>query len=279
MFRALENSWKLVKGSLKLIFANPKLFVFPLLSFICFFLALISIIAIVAPAILMGGEEARQTLTVLVYIAVLFLMFIGPFFGTFFAVGLSYETGEVLRGHKVSLRRGFKHAFKNIGEVAMWAVTLFFINIVAAVLRRQAQRFGGAGRMIGNTLINVMLAGWSFATAFVVPIMAFEDTNPFHSIKKSVTLLKGTWGETLVGAVGAGSVLGLLIIPLTLLLFIPFVGIFFLPVFLIGVVIISLLTQVFNTVFMTSLYLYATDKDATKAEKYYDKDLILHGFY
>ena len=281
MFESLERSWKLIKGSFKLIAGNPILFVFPMLSFLSFAIFLAAIVMLFTPVLFLGSQDQiAQNLQVIIMLGVLLLIFAGPFFGTFFAVALSFETGEVLKGKKASLARGIKHAIKNLKEILLWALTLFAINIIQMILRQMAEKYGGRiGGAVGNTVIDILMAGWGFATSFVVPIMAFEDTNPFDSIKKSVQLLKHTWGETLIGNVGAGSALGLLIIPLFLLLFIPFIGIFFIPVFILGLIAISLLTQVFNTVFMTALYLYATEKDSKKAEKYFDKDLISHGFY
>ncbi len=282
MFASLERSWKLIKGSFKLIKENPILFVFPLLSFLSFTLFLFLMALFFTPVLFVGSEEQiAANLQAIIYLGIALLLFASPFFGTFFAVALSYETGEILKGKKASLSRGIKHAVKNLKEIFLWALTLFAINIIQMILRKIAEKYGGTlGRAAGNTVIDILMTGWGFVTAFVVPIMAFEDTNPFDSMKKSFQLLKHTWGETLVGYIGAGSVLGLLIIPLVLLIFIPFIGILFIPIVILGLIAISLLTQVFNTVFMTALYLYATEKDSTKkAEKYFDKDLIQHGFY
>ncbi len=282
MFETLARSWKLIKGSFKLIKENPSLFVFPILSFLSFIIFLLAVIGLTLPTLFIGTEEqiANNFQTIVIF-GFFLLLFAGPFFGTFFAVALSYETGEVLKGQKVSIRRGIKHSLKNFKEIILWSLTLFLINIIQMILRRLVEKYGGGnfGKAAGNTIINILMAGWGFVTAFVVPIMAFENTNPFDSMKKSFQLLKHTWGETLVGYVGAGYVLSLLLIPLSLLVFVPYVGILFLPILILGVIFISLLTQVFNTVFMTALYLYATEKDSKKAEKYFDKDLIEHGFY
>lgn len=274
--QTLKNSWKLVKGSLKLIWENPTLLIFPLLSILSFVIFFGIILYINFGSLVLATENVAG---MFLLAGIFLLIFAAPFFGTFFAVALSYETGEVLKGRKPSVRRGIQHAIKNLKEIVLWAFTLFLIQIIAGILRSQARKYGSAGRVMGNTVIDILLAGWGFATAFVIPIMAFEDTNPFDSIKKSVTLLKHTWGETLVGGVGAGSLLGLLAIPLLVLLFIPYVGLFLLPFIILGLVLIGILTQVFNTVFITALYLYATEKDSKKAERYFDKDLIVHSFY
>jgi VIT1/CCC1 family predicted Fe2+/Mn2+ transporter len=43
-----------------------------------------------------------------------------------------------------------------------------------------------------------------------VPVLATEDVGPVDAIKRSVELLKRTWGEQIVGSAGIGAVFGLL---------------------------------------------------------------------
>jgi len=48
------------------------------------------------------------------------------------------------------------------------------------------------------------------ATFLVVPVLASEDIGPTDAVKRSVELLKRTWGENLIGNAGLGVVFGLL---------------------------------------------------------------------
>ena len=51
---------------------------------------------------------------------------------------------------------------------------------------------------------------WTVATFLVVPVLASEDIGPMEAVKRSVGLLKRTWGENLIGNAGIGVVFGLL---------------------------------------------------------------------
>lgn len=287
MFETLERSWRLVKGSLKLILEHPKLLVFPLISFGVFTIAftlilLFGIFSVLGLSLALSATELKF----FIYLIFILIAFIGPFIATFFAVGLSSEVGELMQSKTPSFKRGFNHAYKNIKEIFLWSLTILAIKIIEGLLRSAAKKYGGGGlaTKVGEGLVSILMAGWSFAISFVVPIMAFEDTNPFHSIKRSVQLLKNTWGETLVGAIGAGTVIGwLAMVPVIFLAFISFLNplmfIITIPLILMILIFSSILTQVFNTVFMTVLYLYATKQDTKAADKYFESDLIKHGFY
>lgn len=287
MFETLDRSWRLIKGSLKLILEHPKLLIFPMFSFGVFSIAFIFILLFGIFSVL-GLSLALSTteLKFFIYSIFLIIAFIGPFIATFFAVGLSSEVGELMQNKTPSFKRGFNHAYKNIKEIFLWSLTILAVKIIEGLLRGAAKKYGGGGMTtkIGDGLISILMAGWSFAISFVVPIIAFEDTNPFHSIKKSVQLLKNTWGETLVGAIGAGTVIGwLAMIPIVFLALVSFLNplmfILTIPIIIIILIFSSILTQVFNTVFMTVLYLYATKQDTKAADKYFESDLIKHGFY
>src|SRR3569623_330584 len=51
---------------------------------------------------------------------------------------------------------------------------------------------------------------WTVATFLVVPVLASQAVGPVDAVKRSVELLKRTWGENLIGTVGLGAAFGLM---------------------------------------------------------------------
>ena len=108
---------------------------------------------------------------------------------------------------------------------------------------------------------------WSIVTIFVVPVLVYEGLGPVDSIKKSVEVIKRTWGESLIKSFGLGLIqlfvilgiaAGAALVAFVLNLFIPETGI------LIGIGIGGLLIfltalvfSVASTIFNTALYVYA----------------------
>jgi cobalamin biosynthesis protein CobD/CbiB len=50
---------------------------------------------------------------------------------------------------------------------------------------------------------------WTMASFLVVPVLVMQNVGPIDAIKRSVELLKRTWGENAIGNVGIGLVFGL----------------------------------------------------------------------
>lgn len=78
------------------------------------------------------------------------------------------------------------------------------IGIAAAIIRDRA---GPVVRLFTG----VTELAWSIATFFVVPVLIFEERSIADSLRQSITLMKRTWGESLVGTGGLTAFTSLLI--------------------------------------------------------------------
>jgi hypothetical protein len=105
-------------------------------------------------------------------------------------------------------------------------------------------------------------------TFFVVPVLVVEKVGPFEAIKRSVSLLKRTWGEALVGHWGLGFFTFLLMLPGLLILGL---GVALMTqIVAVGAVVLGLgilyllgcgaVSSALNTIFLASLYQYASYK-------------------
>jgi hypothetical protein len=81
---------------------------------------------------------------------------------------------------------------KRLPQIFAWAL---FAAAVGTVLSAIEERLGWLGRIV-ITLIGL---SWAVATYFVVPILAAEGAGPITSVRRSVALLRKTWGEGLTG--------------------------------------------------------------------------------
>ena len=63
---------------------------------------------------------------------------------------------------------------------------------------------------VGRIVAGLLGLAWTVATFLVVPVLASEEIGPMEAVKRSVELLKRTWGENLIGNAGIGVVFGLL---------------------------------------------------------------------
>src|SRR5204863_3398010 len=64
--------------------------------------------------------------------------------------------------------------------------------------------------IIGQIVASIIGFAWNVSTYLVVPILVIENVNPVDAVKRSIELLKKTWGEQLVGNLSIGAAFGLL---------------------------------------------------------------------
>ena len=94
-------------------------------------------------------------------------------------------------GQRISNGQALRAALTKMPHLVAWA----FINyVIVSILRNVANR-GIIGLLVGS----LVRAGWLVASFFVVPVILFEDKGALASIKRSVQLCRGRWGENIVG--------------------------------------------------------------------------------
>jgi hypothetical protein len=108
-----------------------------------------------------------------------------------------------LQGGTATVGDGFRIAAQRVGPIFGYAL---IAATVGMILRAIASR----GGTVGQIAASVFGLAWNLATYLVVPILVVENVGPIEAIQRSVSLLKRTWGEQIVGNLGIGGVFGLL---------------------------------------------------------------------
>jgi hypothetical protein len=125
---------------------------------------------------------------------------------------------------------------------------------------------------------------WSIATIFVVPGLVYYNLGPFAAVKRSVEVLKKTWGESLVRYIGLGLVQLIVLFVGALVFGLLFVGLASIsPVVTVSLLILAiiyfatviLVFNVANQVFNTALFVYA---ESGKVPTHFNEDVLKHAF-
>jgi len=113
---------------------------------------------------------------------------------------------------------------------------------------------------------------WTLASFLTVPVLVAQDVGPVEAVKESATLLKRTWGESLVGNGGIGLVGGVvmvavMIVGAALVLFLAQAGLVGLAVAagvaaLLAFFGIALVQSALGGIYSAALYRYAVAGDA-----------------
>ncbi len=248
----VRESWLLLKQDKEMIF-------FPILSVITSLVFLAAVAGVYFFAVLGGNAEAAKNYqaSLPVEIVMLFVVYFATYFITiFFQTGIITIANGRLNNQDLTFADGMKNSFGHIGKIALWSVVA---ATVGTILRMIAER----SRLLGRIIIAILGAAWSILTFFIVPVIIFENLSLKESLKKSASIIKRTWGETIIINVGVGLFFVVLILLGAVVFFLSFFShnvtviigaLILLAVYIIVLIIIS---STLDVIFKLALYRYA----------------------
>lgn len=262
-----RNGWALACESFRVLRADKQLLLFPLLSGIASILVIASFVGAIFAS---GIVEEKQPMNDVTAWALLFVFyFVNYFVIVFFNAALVACAMKRFHGGSPTLGHGLRKARRRLGKIVAWA---FFAATVGIILRFIAERVGFVGRII----IALLGAAWTVATYFVVPVLVVEKLGPLDAARRSASIVKKAWGESLVSNAGVGLatfVMTLLIIvPLAIAAIVLAAQTQSLAVLIAGaaavvivIVLAALISSALNSIALCALYLYATEGKVPQA--------------
>jgi Family of unknown function (DUF6159) len=278
MFERIANSWELVKASARVLQQDKELLVFPILSMIG---VLVVTASFIVPFIFGGMLDSItgdhfQIGGFLVLAAYYIVQYAVIFFANTALVGAAMIR---LNGGDPTVRDGLEIAVRNLPAILGYSVIAATVGVI---LRSMTDRSKGFGRFV----ISVIGTAWNVATFLVVPVLAVEGVGPIEAIKRSISLLKKTWGEQIAGnfglgaitffavlaviLVGAVGVFGLIAINAAPAFFVVFIGVMVLLLVFVG-----LISSTLSSIYTSAVYQYATTGETTS---FFDDQLVQQAF-
>jgi len=263
----LRNGWALARESFRVLRADKRLLLFPLLSGVSSILVLASFAGAIWASGLADTREAMNDVTAWALLSVFY--FANYFVIVFFNSALVACTMKRFRGGSPTVGHGLRKARRRLGKIVAWA---FFAATVGVILRFIAERVGFVGRIV----IALLGAAWTVATYFVVPVLVVEKLGPLDAARRSAGIVRKAWGESLVSNAGVGLATFvmtiLVIVPLAIAAFVLAAQTQSVAVLIAGVgavviviVLAALVGSALNTIALCALYLYATEGKVPQA--------------
>jgi hypothetical protein len=266
----LGRSWRLTKTAFALIEEDSAL------QWLAAASALTTIAAMVAIFDL-GGYftnplHSQGHLALIVLIAYWPLTFVA----TFFSVAVAAAAAARLEGGHLTLRQALAAASGRLRDILLWSLLATGVGIL---LREIAERIPGGGR-VAAWLLGI---AWGLTTTFVVPVIALEGCSAPRCAKRSATLIKETWGESVGGNVAVTAIFTVVTIPAAMLLGFGAAelttnrtaGLVLLSIGLVLLMLVSSIAGTVRQVFATALYRYAV---APEASGWFAEDDLRHPF-
>lgn len=254
----MSNSWKLTRACFNVLWNNPKLMVYPSVTFFVSIWIIVGFIGysygVDAWIKHTGGPQWKLLLMILMGSLVIY--FIMAFIAILSNAAIVGALGMLLQGEKPTVGDGYTIAISRIGSLVMWSVMTSLVTVVAS---------------FGRLMLSAVGIAWSVLTYFVVPVMIFEGVGPFKGVKRSKDILRAHWGESLITNFGIWTALS--VIYLALLIFLTIcsfllitmdavpLALYLIALMLLMTVTFGLVAYTLKGILMTSLYWYSITGD------------------
>jgi hypothetical protein len=263
----LASSWLLLKQSWKVLMLDKELMVFPLFST----LAGILVLATFAGGIFASGITQRATPPddVVIWFWVFVFYFANYFLMVFFNSALVACAMIRFQGGDPTVADGFRAATSRLPQIIAWALLAATVGVLLKMIQERVQ-------FLGRIIIAMLGAAWTIATYFIVPVLVVERLGPFDAFRRSASLMKDTWGESLVANVGVGAAVTVVTVLFVIVGGVATVGLFvttqsFAVLIACGIVMLALLVlpmlvgSALNAIVLAALYLYAAERKVPQA--------------
>ncbi len=202
MFDRLQRSWTLAGECFALLKADRSLLLFPLLSAVSMAVIIASFALPLAPLVAVFARQRHvHTLSGLSWVALFAFYWVQFSVVIFFQTALIEVAMRRFDGQPATLRDGLTRATARLPIILGYALIAASVGVVLRVI---AERVGFLGRVV----VGLLGFAWTVATALVAPVLAAEDVGPVDAVKRSMELIRKTWGEQVIGNVGIGLVFG-----------------------------------------------------------------------
>ncbi len=250
-------------NSLEVVRDHPKLLLFPIISGVAMISIFLTLILSMASVLGIGSAVFQvdewnfdpRFSEGLGYLILFAFYLVNYFVVVFFNVGLVYNVREIFAGRTVSIMDGMKYAAGRLRTILAWSALAATVGTILRILEDKTGFFG-------KILVGLVGFAWGVMTYFVVPVLAYEDLGPADAVKRSVSIIKEKWGEsigagfsfgllTLVGIIGSFLGMGVLFALEWYLAGVAFV--------LVGVLLTIILSSTAKTVFLAAAYEHTVD--------------------
>lgn len=282
---AFSRSWELTKVTFDVINKDRELVWFALLSFL--FSTIFAVVMIVPTvlATLMNEGFSQDSLKLFEYVIIFITYFGLAFIATFFNVCVVYTTKIRFEGGNATFGESLKFALSRFWLIVQWSLLAATVGLLMRLLENFARRLGRPGQIIMGILIALIGMAWTIVTIFVVPVLVYEGLGPVDAVKKSIQVIKKTWGESLIKAFGLGLIQFLIMLGIIVAAGLLTYGLsmmFETKGLLIGIgigvlllMLVGLVFSVASTIFNTALYVYANNGQIASG---FNEDIIKTSF-
>ena len=199
-----RRGFAITRDSLRVFTREPTLLVLPALSL----LAVGSAFAVLAGiAFQQGLVGSLLTNDLYKYAAMFCAIAISSSVATFFNAAVVHCAAQLFDGNSTSVRDGLAAAWRARRQIAVWAVVAATLGTALYVLD---ETFG----VVGSLTRAVFNLAWALLAFFIVPVIVLDRRRSLRrQLRRSGSLFRETWGESVSATLGVSFVFLLVALP------------------------------------------------------------------
>lgn len=199
-----RRGFAITRDSLRVFTQEPNLVILPVLSL----LAVGSAFAVLsAIAFQQGLVESLLTNDLYKYGALFCAIAISSSVATFFNAAVVHCAAQLFDGNSTSVREGLAAAWRARRRIAVWAVVAATLGTVLYILD---EKFG----VVGSLTRTIFDIAWALLTFFIVPVIVLDQRRSLRrQLRRSGSLFRETWGESVSATLGVSFVFLLVSLP------------------------------------------------------------------
>ncbi|MFN2373167.1 MAG: DUF6159 family protein [Cyclonatronaceae bacterium] len=250
-----------MKSSFAVLQAEKKLLIFPVISALVTLLILASFIfpmLVLDKGWIEDGIISESTQWYH-YVQMFALYYVCYFIMLFFNSATVASAVYVMRGGKPTIGGAVNAVMGRLGPLAAWALIAATIGLILNIIENQSDK-------IGKIITGLLGMSWTLVSFMVLPILIIENRGPVESLKASMSMLRGTWGEQILGHFSFGLIYFIMILPMFLVFYLLMnlgeaaiiIAIVFGVIYTLAAAAVQWVLQ---SIYMGALYMYARDNE------------------
>jgi len=256
-----KASKAIVEQSWAILMKDKEIMLFPIVSVVVSTVAVIVMIAVYYFMILGGSmpsaQHAGDNQNVLSYVVLFIYYFVMFFIVNFFQAGIYIIVHARFNGRDMNFNDGIRGAMQNINKIFVWSLISATVGVILQFIANQS-------KLIGKVVAWLFGAAWNILTYFSLPSLIIGQTTVENSFKDSASIIRKTWGETIIVNIGVGLFFGLLMlvgflfgIIAIILVPDPFMIFTIILLLIIYCVVLMIISASLGAIFKLALYEYA----------------------
>jgi Family of unknown function (DUF6159) len=241
----IARSFALVKESWRVLMMDKELFLLPVISGAILIVLVGSWFFAIGPAHLEGKA---------MILPVFLLYVIAYTVSIYFQSAVIAGALERLRGGDPTLRSALGAASSRLPTIVLWGLVAATVGLVLRMIENRSEA-------VGRFVSGLLGAAWTLMTFFVVPVIVVERAPVGTAMRRSLSLFKETWGESVSGGIGLGLLGILVMLPVgAVCVLLGNAGFVYaaIAVGVLGAAVAGTVMSALQGVFVAALYRYAT---------------------